>query len=330
MPAITDLLLKVQIIDDRQHDAVMSRSKGGSGGHIVQQIAEMGYATEGTVARAISVELGLPRIDLTMTPPEPQALELLDARTCADRFVLPVALRENGELLWLAMADPTDQESIAVVRRRAQKRVRPAVAGPSEILRAIRTLYSAPEAGRGHPEAPPPEMLAAIEIADQVEGDSFEVVGVSDESSNPELARIAAQLGVAVPAKIPSRQRKLLPDAIVIIEGEPEPSNTIMDARPAAPQRSIPPQGASQALPRPPSSVQPVPSARTGDELEQLLPPPPGAIASDDLGEEDLATLEALRASMEKGALVLRAVAELCVEKRVFTPEEMRKRNAPR
>ena len=133
-----------------------------------------------------------------------------------------------------------------------------------------------------------------------------------------------------MPANIPSRQRKPVANEIEIIEGDPEPASTMMDARPAAPQRSIPPQGASQALPRPPSSVQRAPSARTGDELEQLLPPPPGAIASDDLGEEDLATLEALRASMEKGALVLRAVAELCVEKRVFTPEEMRKRNSSR
>ena len=334
MAAIIDLLLKVQLIDDRQHDAVMSRSKGGSGGHIVQQIAELGYATEGTVARSISVELGLPRIDLTMTPPEPQAIALLDARTCADRFVLPVALRENGELLWLAMADPTDQETIAVVRRKSQKRVRPAVAGPSEILRAVRVLYAAPEAGRGQPEAPPAEKLAAIEIADQAEGDSFEVVGVSDESSNPELARIAAQLGVEVPANMPSRQRK--PAAapaveIEIIEGEPEPARALIDARPPAPQRTIPPQNAPQGLPRPPSSVQRGPAAaRKGDELDQLLPPPPPAIARDDLGEDDLATLEALRASMEKAALVMRAIAELCVEKGVFTGEEMKKRNAPR
>jgi hypothetical protein len=337
--AIIDLLLKVQLIDDRQHDAVMSRSKGGSGGHIVQQVAEMGYATEGTIARAISVELGLPRIDLGMTPPEPQAIALLDARTCAERFVLPVALRENGELLWLAMADPTDQETIAVVRRKAQKRVRPAVAGPSEILRSIRTLYSSPDAGRGNSEAPPPEKLAAIEIADQAEGEggAFEIVGVSDESSNPELARIAAQLGVEVPANIPSRQRRSVTEEIEIIEGEPEPTRDRIDARPEAPQRSIPPQGAPQGLPRPPSSVQAgprtaaprAPAARHGDELDQLLPAEPGAIA-DDLAEEDLATLEALRASMEKGALVMRAIAELCVEKGVFTREEMKKRGSPR
>ena len=67
MPSIIDLLVKVQLIDERQHDAVMSRASSRSGGHIVQMVNELGYATEGTVARAISVELGLPRIDLSMT-----------------------------------------------------------------------------------------------------------------------------------------------------------------------------------------------------------------------------------------------------------------------
>src|SRR5207302_2897444 len=142
----------------------MSRASSRSGGHIVQMVNELGYATEGTVARAISVELGLPRIDLSMTPPESAALALLDARVCADRFVLPVALRENGELLWLAMADPTDQDAIGVVRRRTQKRVRPAVAGPSEILRAIRALYFSPNAGTDRREAVDAAKLAAMEI----------------------------------------------------------------------------------------------------------------------------------------------------------------------
>src|SRR5260221_3832227 len=174
---IIDLLVKIQILDERQHDAVMSRSASRGGGHVVQQIAELGYATEGTVARAISVELGLPRIDLSMTPPEPGAVALLDARTCAERFVLPVALRENGELLWLAMADPTDQEALGVVRRKTQKRVRPAVAGPTEILRSVRTLYAAPTAGMGKPEPITDEKLAAIEIAGaESHEEPFEVV----------------------------------------------------------------------------------------------------------------------------------------------------------
>jgi hypothetical protein len=141
---VIELLVKVGVLDDRQHDAVMSRSRSGAGGDLVRQVADLGYATESTVARILSVELGLPRVDLAMTPPEHEALSLLDLKTCTDRFVLPVALRENGELLWLAMGDPTDAESMALVRRKSGKRVRPVVAGPSEITREARKLYAAP------------------------------------------------------------------------------------------------------------------------------------------------------------------------------------------
>ena len=292
MPSIIDLLVKIQLLDERQHDAVMSRARSQSGGHIVQQVAEMGYATEGAVARAISVELGLPRIDLAMTPPEPGALELLDARTCAERFVLPVALRESGELLWLAMADPTDQEAIGTVRRKTQKRVRPAVAGPSEIARAVRALYAAGAAGGGQPEPVQNEKLAAIEIESAEDESPFEVLNVADVQGTA-LSRIAEQLGVEVPSKIPSREHG---------------------------------HGGKAKASAPPAREPP--AAFT---LEELFTPltRPGPIARDDLLEGDMSALDALRSSMEKGALVLRSLAELCVEKGVITREEMKKRRPP-
>src|SRR5438132_1560670 len=82
--SIIDLLVKIQLIDERQHEAVMSRSASRSGGHIVQQVAELGYATEGTMARAISVELGPPRSRTAMTPHAPCALELREVVNVAD------------------------------------------------------------------------------------------------------------------------------------------------------------------------------------------------------------------------------------------------------
>jgi type IV pilus assembly protein PilB len=292
LTSIIDLLVKIQVLDERQHESVMSRSRSSSGGHLVQQVAELGYATEGTVARAISVELGLPRIDLAITPPEGAALSLLDARTCADRFLLPVALRENGELLWLAMADPTDQEAIELVRRKAQKRVRPAVAGPTEILRAVRALYASPGAGNTQPEPVQNEKLAAIEIESGEEEAAFEVLNVADDIGSSPLSRIAKQLGVEVPPQMPSR-------------GHPD----------ARGQKAMPPHAERRAT----------------FTLEELFTPGtrPGPISHDDLGGGDQATLEALRSSLEKGALVLRTLAELCVEKGVLTREEMKKRKPP-
>jgi hypothetical protein len=270
--SIVDLLVKLQILDERQHDAVLSRSKSSAGGHIVQQVAEMGYATEGTVARAISVELGLPRIDLAITPPEPLALALLDARTCTDRFVLPVALRENGELLWLAMADPTDQDSIGVVRRKTMKRVRPAVAGPTEILRAARSLYAVLTAGTSQPEGVSNEKLAAIEIENEEQGEVFQVLNVAEDLGETSASK-----------KLDATVRKAKPKET---GGQPRPL--------------------------------------TFDELFSLAAEP-APVSASDLTEEDLSMLEALQSSMEKAALVLRATAELCVEKGLFTREEMRK-----
>ncbi|HEY6911070.1 MAG TPA: hypothetical protein VI356_16955 [Myxococcales bacterium] len=287
MASILDLLVKIQLLDDRQHEAVLSRAGDSGGGHLVQEIAELGYATEAAMARGVSVELGLPRIDLAANPPEPAALALLDARFCADRVVLPVALRENGELLWLAMADPTDQEAIGIVRRRTQKRVRPAVAGPSEILRAVRALNAAPEA---HKE----QHLPPIEIAPGEDHTPFEVVNVADDIEISALSRIARQLGVEVPARMPSRLHS--------------------DVRGQKAQRPMP-QAPAVAEKPPPSTL---------DQLFAVAPAR-GPI-SDDLTAADLPTLDALRASLEKSALVLRSLAELCLEKRLFTREEIKSR----
>jgi len=291
--SILDLLVKIQVLEERQREAVQSRARSGSGGHLVQQVAEMGWATEGTVARAISVELGLPRIDLSMTPPEPPALAMLDARTCADRFVLPVALRENGELLWLAMADPTDEDALEIVRRKAQKRVRPAVAGPTEILRAVRALYAS--AASSQPEPIHDEKLAEIEIESAEEEAALEVLTVKDDARGVSpLSRLARELGVEVPPEMPSRGH--------------------MDARGTEPAS--------------PAKTDPSPSPFTLEELF-AAGSQAGQIELDDLGENELTMLEAVRSSLEKGALVLRALAELCVEKGVFTREEFRQRKPP-
>ena len=323
MGTILDLLQKVQLIDDRAHDAVMSRTRSRSGGHIVQQVAELGLATESSIARAISVELGLPRIDLQMTPPEAAALNLLDARICADRFVLPVALRENGELLWLAMADPTDQDSIAVVRQRTHKRVRPAVAGPSEILRAVRQCYGAPGAGaQQQPEQPPADKLAAIEL-DDTSVEEVELVGLQDESASP-LAKIASELGVAVPEDLPSRRGRAEP-AVEEPGGEADRPPVSHATPPRATPRIPPPTPAPPTRKDTPARGT-GPVAAAGADLFEATPG--GPIETDDLTEDDLASLDALHQSLEKGAVVMRAIVELCVEKGVITVKEMRhKRN---
>jgi len=274
-PTLADFLVKIHIIDERQHDAVLSKAKSRSGPHVLQQITDMGIATESTLTRAIGTELSIPRIDFAALHPEPGALHLLDARLCTERFILPVALRESGEALLLVMADPTDQETMALVQQRTGKKVRPAVAGPSEIQRVIQQSYTG--------TLQPLDEISGIELGNDP-SQVFELVNVMDESASP-LSKIAAQLGVGIPKDLPSLR-----------------------------------------ISKPPVAEPPVPAPpmKLGNEL--FVTTSGGPIAGNDLQPEDLAILDALSQSMEKGALVLRALAELCVEKGLFTREEMRKK----
>jgi len=183
------------------------------------------------------------------------------------------------------MADPTDQDSIGVVRRKTMKRVRPAVAGPTEILRAARSLYAVLTAGTSQPEGVSNEKLAAIEIENQEQGEAFQVLNVAEDLGMPASKDLAA----------PAAARKARPKET---GGQPRPKETGGQSRPL-----------------------------TFDELFSLAAEP-APTSANDLTEEDLSMLEALRSSLDKAALVLRATAELCVEKGLFTREEMRKRNS--
>ena len=62
-PSLADFLVKIHVIDERQHDAILTKAKSRSGPHVLQQIVEMGIATESTLTRAIGTELSIPRID---------------------------------------------------------------------------------------------------------------------------------------------------------------------------------------------------------------------------------------------------------------------------
>ena len=155
------------------------------------------------------------------------------------------------------------------------------------------------------------ERLAAIEIeSGEDENTPFEVVNVGDEIDGSALSRIARQLGVEVPANMPSR-RGAAGDT-------PLPP---IDSRSSRAISAIPPK--TDPKPKQPFTSAPPPVSRSLG-FDDLLSPVtrPGPIRANDLDEEDLSTIEALRVSMEKGALVLRSLAELCLEKGVFTRDE--------
>jgi hypothetical protein len=137
---IADILVKSGVIDESQLQLAMAQ-RDRWGGRLAQLVAEMGFADEDRILDALAGALHLDRIQLANLPKDARALERIDAHFAEEQAVFPAGVRDNGKVLLLAMADPSDLETIDEIQRRARARVIPCVAAESEIRAAILRCY---------------------------------------------------------------------------------------------------------------------------------------------------------------------------------------------
>ena len=108
-------------------------------GRLGEVIVEMGLASEEEIAHALAVQLGVPILDLTQTPVEPQAIDLIAEKVARKHLILPIAIEQRE--LHVAMADPLSFEAIEDVRFASGYAIRTSVATRSQILWAIDHHY---------------------------------------------------------------------------------------------------------------------------------------------------------------------------------------------
>jgi len=137
---IGEILVKARVIDEMQLRSALSQHDQW-GGRLTRIISDMGLATEDTLVQAISQGLGVQRIQLSTLTKDVGALAKLEVGFAEQKGVFPVSLRDNGKTLMLAMADPTDLQTIDQVAARSRTRVIPVVAGDREIDHAILRHY---------------------------------------------------------------------------------------------------------------------------------------------------------------------------------------------
>ena len=101
------------------------------------------HVSEVELARIISEELRLPRVNLEACRPDVRAASLVSADACRKYLVFPVELeqRDGFEFIVLAMADPLNTDAIRVIYRLTGLRVRPLVAQASDVCAAIARTY---------------------------------------------------------------------------------------------------------------------------------------------------------------------------------------------
>jgi type IV pilus assembly protein PilB len=110
----------------------------GSGRRLGEILVGKGLVDGETVARVLAVQLGLAYLPPPLAA-EPEARALVRPELARDRRVLPVAA--TARTLRLAMADPLDLRTVDDVRFQVGRRVEPAVASPSAIVRGLARAY---------------------------------------------------------------------------------------------------------------------------------------------------------------------------------------------
>jgi hypothetical protein len=181
------LLIERGAIDQSQLDSARSHQRG-FGGKLEEILVEQRMVSEPKLADAIAQATGTRRVVLDEIQPEPAARAKLPLAAAEQEVAFPVALRDDGRTLWVALTNPTDLSTLDRLAAFAGCRIRPMVAGGREIRRAIALHY------RG--EAP---MAVEMPSAPAESAEGFKITDMSGKTVMTSLEAVKKQHELAPP-----------------------------------------------------------------------------------------------------------------------------------
>jgi len=134
-----EMLVKAQLISDAQLEEVIriQRLEGGKLGSIV---VRQGYCSDQDIVSFLGMQYGVPAADLEQWPLiDPTVIALIPKDLAQRHKVLP--LQRTGNVLTLAMSDPTDIFAMDDVRFHTGYNVDPVVSSEMGLVRAVERYY---------------------------------------------------------------------------------------------------------------------------------------------------------------------------------------------
>ena len=134
-----EMLVKAQLITDAQLEEAIKvqRREGGKLGSIV---VRQGFCADQDIVSFLGMQYGVPAADLDQWPPiEPSVIALVPAELANKHKVLP--LQRSGNVLTMAMSDPTDIFAMDDVRFHTGYNIDPVVSSEMGLVRAIERYY---------------------------------------------------------------------------------------------------------------------------------------------------------------------------------------------
>lgn len=151
-PLLGELLLQAKVVTPEQlAQALAAQSEPVNDKKIGQLLIERGFLTEAQLTQTLSLQLSVPWVSLYHIDFSRQLLNRVE-RALAEKYCLiPIFVRHvkgQGETLYVAMDDPTNEAALAEVARQASLPARPMIASATDIRSAIRVYYGEPAGGQ--------------------------------------------------------------------------------------------------------------------------------------------------------------------------------------
>jgi len=140
---IGDLLVKAGVITELQLKAALAEQSQW-GGKLGDILVRMEFLTEEVLVRALSKQTAIPRAEFTGEG-DRAALALVPPEVAEEFGLVPVALKEEGRVLVVAMSDPLNLGVTDHLRQLTGARIESQLAGASAIRNAISRWYRGEE-----------------------------------------------------------------------------------------------------------------------------------------------------------------------------------------
>ncbi|WP_240488456.1 hypothetical protein [Labilithrix luteola] len=232
-----ELLIQAKVITQEQLAEVLA-SPREPGKKMGQLLIERGWLSEAQLTQTLSLQLSVPWVSLYHIDFSRQLLNRV-SRDLAERYCLiPIFVRHvkgQGETLYVAMDDPTNEGALSEVSKQAALPARPMIASASDIRSAIRVYYGEPST---------PQMVEMPLSGDVLPTTVREGIREGRREVAPPVSTTTP--AVRVPSQPPPAPRRSSPPPPLPARA-PKPPSSDPDMADAAPPttRSTPPSAAA-------------------------------------------------------------------------------------
>jgi type IV pilus assembly protein PilB len=186
--------VKSGLLDEDEAAALLEANRRAENESLEDTLVRLKYATEEETTKALAEYLDLPYIDLSGGP-DPKALKLIPLNLAAQHAIFPMRV-EDGFLL-LAMKNPNNTEALDLARFASGMPVKPFLAAPGSIERAIQEHYNVEDNIADYMQTMPEEDKGFQLVTETVEADLKDLKKKSESAPVIHLTNSIIHQGIA-------------------------------------------------------------------------------------------------------------------------------------